>query len=88
MTFMRTMQEDRGCLLAALVHHQQHRRRRLLYLGASPLTLVQDEGLDEKESDSDIVILLQDSTLDAEREKDILMRVSASSTGLQVRAGC
>jgi hypothetical protein len=49
--------------------------------------VVQDEGLDEKESDSDIVILLQDSTLDAEREKDILMRVSASSTGLQVRAG-
>ena len=49
--------------------------------------VVQDEGLDEKESDSDIVILLQDSTLDAERKKDILMRVSASSTGLQVRAG-
>jgi hypothetical protein len=50
--------------------------------------LIAAEGLDEKESDSDIVILLQDSTLDAEREKDILMRVSASSTGLQVRAGC
>jgi hypothetical protein len=33
------------------------------------------------------VIRLQESTLDAEREKDILMRVSASSTGLQVRAG-
>ena len=49
--------------------------------------LIAAEGLDEKESDSDIVILLQDSTLDAEREKDILMRVSASSTGLQVRAG-
>jgi hypothetical protein len=49
--------------------------------------LIAAEGLDEKESDSDIVILLQDATLDAEREKDILMRVSASSTGLQVRAG-
>jgi hypothetical protein len=49
--------------------------------------LIAAEGLDEKESDSDIVILLQDSTLDAEREKDILMRVSACSTGLQVRAG-
>ena len=33
------------------------------------------------------MIRLQESTLDAEREKDILMRVSASSTGLQVRAG-
>jgi hypothetical protein len=49
--------------------------------------LIAAEGLDEKESDSDIVILLQESTLEAEREKDILMRVSASSTGLQVRAG-
>ncbi len=31
------LQEDRGCLLVALVHHQQHCRRRLLYLGASTL---------------------------------------------------
>ncbi len=49
--------------------------------------LIAAEGLDEKESDGDIVIRLQESTQDAEREKDILMRVSASSTGLQVRAG-
>ena len=49
--------------------------------------LVAAEGLDENESDGDIVIQLRESTLDAEREKDILIRVSASSTGLQVRAG-
>jgi hypothetical protein len=49
--------------------------------------LITSEGLDEKESDVDIVILLRESTLDAKREKDILMRVNASSTGLQVRAG-
>jgi hypothetical protein len=49
--------------------------------------VAQDEGLDEKESDCDIVIQVLEPTRDAEREKDILIRVSASSTGLQVRAG-
>jgi hypothetical protein len=49
--------------------------------------VAQDEGLDEKESDGDIVIQVLEPTRDAEREKDILIRVSASSTGLQVRAG-
>jgi ribosomal protein S28E/S33 len=49
--------------------------------------LIASEGLDEKESDGDIVIQLREPTLDEKREKDILIRVSASSTGLQVRAG-
>jgi hypothetical protein len=49
--------------------------------------VAQDAGLDEKESDGDIVIQVLELTRDAEREKDILIRVSASSTWLQVRAG-
>jgi hypothetical protein len=68
-------------------YYLMHRAEAQTLLSFEIGELIAAEGLDEKESDSDIVIRLQESTLDAEREKDILMRVSASSTGLQVRAG-